>query len=239
MALITRLIIDDFYSDPHAVRQFALSLGYLDAATGRDQRFYRGAQSTSVHPYSRLGMDIISAVVRRITSWSAPHGDFRLLRQRDAGDPSGRTWVHYDSVHTRYAAIVFLNPPEQCQGGTVFYRHREFGLDRMPEADSAIARDLKARTGLNWDQMIAGIAADGFDVESKWEQVGEVGMRFNRCVIFDCRQFHARLGGFGETKETMRLTQNFFFDIEDPDNTVAAVHEAVSEPPYTVPLVKQ
>lgn len=226
MAHLSRLVIDDFYSNPEAVRQFALSLGYLDAATGRDQLYYRGAQSTPDHRYTRVGMDLISAVLRRVTSWSAPHGDFRLLRQRDAGDTSGRTWIHYDSVHTRYAAIVFLNLPAQCQGGTVFYRHKHFGLDRMPDPDSVLARDLLAKTGLTWDQLIAKIAEDGFDVESNWEKVGDVEMRFNRCVIFDCRQFHARIDGFGETKETIRLTQNFFFDIDDPDNITAAVVDA-------------
>jgi hypothetical protein len=218
MAQLTKLIIDDFYPDPQAVRRFALSLGYMDAATARDQRYYRGAQSTTVHPYSRTGMDLISEVLRRVTYWNAPHGDFRLLRQRDPGDPRERPWVHYDSVHTRYAAIVFLNLPEQCQGGTVFYRHKEFGCDRMPERGSDVSREILSKAGITWDQLIEKIAHDGFDVEARWEEVGAVKMRFNRCVIFDSRQFHAREGGFGETKETMRLTQNYFFDIDDPDN---------------------
>src|ERR1700692_1781494 len=98
---------------------------------------------------------------------------------------------------TRYAAIVYLNEPEQCEGGTAFYRHRETGLDNVPDFDSIEWHHAVSRTKKEPEALRKTSQADGFDIGSKWDQLSVVPMRFNRCIIFDSRQFHARLGGFG------------------------------------------
>ena len=54
-------------------------------------------------------------------------------------------------------------------------------------------------------------SAAPFNRPATW--LTSVPMRFNRCIIFDSRQFHARTGAFGSTAQDGRLTQNFFFDI--------------------------
>jgi Family of unknown function (DUF6445) len=72
---------------------------------------------------------------------------------------------------------------------------------------------MRARTQKTPETLLKTFEADGFEIDSKWDQLSVVPMRFNRCIIFDSRQFHARLGGFGRSNDDGRLTQNFFFDV--------------------------
>jgi hypothetical protein len=97
--------------------------------------------------------------------------------------------------------------------GTAFYRHRETGWDDVPDLDSTTWLDAMRRTNKTPETLLRTFQADGFEIDSKWDQLSVVPMRFNRCVIFDSRQFHARLGGFGRGTDDGRLTQNFFFDV--------------------------
>jgi hypothetical protein len=220
MADTAVVVVDNFYPDPMAVRKLALEIPYSDASSEAERTFYRGQLSLPFLPAVQLGMEILSGCLRAVTTWPKPHGEFRIVfapdPAPDAAARARRTWVHFDSVVTRYSSVVFLNPPEQCTGGTSLYRHRELQIDRLPPPHAPEAAALLQRTGLTWDKLLAKLIKDGYDIADKWEEVGHIGMRFNRCVVFDGSLFHARASGFGTTKETGHLTQNFFFDVVEP-----------------------
>jgi hypothetical protein len=231
MADTTIVVVDNFYPDPMTVRKLALEMSYVDATSETDRTYYRGQLSQPFLPLVQLGMEILSERLRAVTTWTKPHGEFRLIfAPETTADPAAkakRTWVHFDSLVTRNSGLIYLNPPEQCTGGTSLYRHRELQIDRLPGPQSHEAAMLLQRTGLTWDKLLAKLVEDGYDIANKWEEVGHIGMRFNRCVVFDGSLFHARTSGFGTTKETGRLTQNFFFDI------VEAPRSYVPVPPAT------
>ena len=48
-----------------------------------------------------------------------------------------------------------------------------------------------------------------------WEEVTYVENVYNRCVIYNAKQFHTATGYFGTTPEDSRLTQVFFFHVLD------------------------
>jgi len=195
------------------VRSYALSLPYEEAKTSEEKTYYKGLLTTPYHQFAQFGSELIAEALRRVIYWNSPNGEFRILIKNQDTNELGRTWIHYDSMVARYAAIVYLNPPDQCQGGTSFYRHRELGWDYLPDPQSTEMLQALQQTGLRWDQILEKLKDEGFDIEEKWEHVIHVPMRFNRCVIFDGRQFHARTGSFGTSLTDGRLTQNFFFDI--------------------------
>ena len=213
MGSLKLAVIDDFYPDPWTVRAVALSLPYADAKSDKEKVYYKGLLTSPYHPYAGVGIELIAQAIGRVVSLSTPVAEFRLLLARaDTGD-FGRTWIHSDTSAARYAAIVYFNPPDQCQGGTAFYRHREFGWDHMPDPRSHAIGQIAAETGMSFVDVLEKISADGFDIESKWDLIMQVPMQFNRCIVFDSRQFHARTGSFGTSYRDGRLTQNFFFDI--------------------------
>jgi Txe/YoeB family toxin of Txe-Axe toxin-antitoxin module len=206
-------VIDDFYPDPAIVRQYALSLPFKEIESSAEKTFYKGHLTQPQHGYSQLGLELIAAQLRKLIYWNMPTGEFRLIFERAKDDPDRKTWIHFDSMVTRYAAIVYLNEPEQCEGGTAFYRHRETGWDNVPDLGSGAWQQAEERTKKEPEALLKTFQSDGFEVDSKWEQLSVVPMRFNRCIVFDSRQFHARLGGFGQSTNDGRLTQNFFFDV--------------------------
>ena len=73
--------------------------------------------------------------------------------------------------------------------------------------------ELCRSSNIDVPAVLETVKNDGFDVDEKWDLLTSVPMRFNRCIIFDSRRFHARTGAFGSTALDGRLTQNFFFDI--------------------------
>ena len=43
-----------------------------------------------------------------------------------------------------------------------------------------------------------------------WEEVDRVGFEYNRLVLYDAQIFHCNGEPWGDTRETGRLTHNFF-----------------------------
>jgi hypothetical protein len=122
------------------------------------------------------------------------------------------SWVHSDGICAQYASVLYLNLPEQCAGGTAFWRHKELGMDRLPSKEALTSR---------------GIDADAFykqmDREWKelkwWEQTQFVPMKFNRFVTYPTAMFHSRypFEGFGQDPSSGRLIWACFYDIEGGD----------------------
>jgi hypothetical protein len=210
---VSYLIVDDFYRDPEKVRSYALSLPFDEAKTEREWKFYKGRLSSPNNAFAQLGLETISAVLNRGIVVANPCGEFRLLYQGRPDEPGGQTWVHTDSSVASYTGLVFLNPPEQCRGGLMFYKHRRLGIDRLPRKGSADALAVAARAGTTPEKLVFDLAEEGYDIERNWEVSDTIGMKFNRCVIFDARIFHARTERFGSHRGEARLTQNFFFNL--------------------------
>lgn len=210
---LTLQVVDDFYPDPWQVRDVALSLPFTEAVTNQEKAYYKGLLSSPFHPYAPSGLALIAQMFGRPLSCNGPVGEFRLLLARPEGDQLGRTWIYSDTSAARYSGIVYLNPPDQCQGGTSFYRHREFAWEHMPSPASHMFAHVARETGMTFPELLTRITADGFETQEKWDQVTHIPMRFNRCIIFDSRLFHARTGSFGTFLRDGRLTQNFFFNV--------------------------
>jgi hypothetical protein len=213
MGVLKFCIFDDFYADPWSVRDYALSLAYEDAKPGKEQDYYKGLLTTPFHWFAAQGIELIGQALRHPLWWKGPIGEFRLLLRREGVDDFVRTWIHSDTSAARYSGLVYLNPPDQCEGGTSFYRHRQFGWDHMPEMSSYEMQQLASQTGLNFSEALEILTNDGFEIDDKWDLTMHIPMRFNRCIVFDGWQFHARTGSFGTSKRSGRLTQNFFFNL--------------------------
>ena len=226
MANLSFLIIDNFYENPFEVRDYALSLPYTNEHSDDAKKFFRGKQSAPENKYTQFAMNKISYILGRFTSWKVPHGDFRIMGQ-DSVENGARNWIHFDSMVTRYSSLIYLTLPQHCSGGTAFYRHKELDIDRLPDLNSREMGILLEKSGLTIDLLLKKLIDDGFEIEEKWERLMTATMRFNRCIIFEGAQFHSRTHLFGNTANDVRLTQNFFFDIFDPDNYGSPDYSAV------------
>lgn len=95
------------------------------------------------------------------------------------------TWLHYDE--TEWAGILYLTPTAPAGAGTALYRHIPTGIYQGPA-------ELEVK-------------------DNNWEIITAIGNVYNRLVLYRGNMYHRSLiSGFGDSKETGRLTQTFFFN---------------------------
>jgi Flp pilus assembly protein TadD len=208
------LVIDDFLPDPVAFRAEALRLCATLAQRSQNGNF-PGVQ-TPPQPVDAT-MQRIADLLGRAVKWDSP--DNGALRVSLAADEA-RADVHVDNptLPHIFGGVLYLSRPEDCRGGTRFYRHRATGWDRRPD-DAALAgmghasfldfqkRHLPINRRLpfaEWQQQR----------DATWEFLFEVPMRFNRLIVFRSDFFHAITELFGDSPESGRLVQLFHFESE-------------------------
>lgn len=136
--------------------------------------------------------------------------DAKAMYRRYVSQDKQSTFIHVDSQISHLTNIIFLNLPEQCYGGTMFWKHREFGWEHQPTTAMLDALGIQD-TPEFWQKLYI----DGFD-EDLWEPVEFVAMKFNRLLTFPATRFHSRYPkdhGFGSRTETARLIKVFFVKV--------------------------
>jgi len=197
------IIIDDFLDDPVEARRQALKLDYDRAAKSGN---YPGVTSTAPLPIP--GLDLAASRLAGASIGAAPdtlHGHCRLTLKADRG----LSGVHVDPAF--YSGILFLSAPEDCRGGTDFYRHRRTGLDRVPQT---LAR-ARAAGYASLDALIEDVVNVDTLRASKWERSFTAPMRFNRLIMFSPWMFHNSGAGFGDRAANARLVYLMFFAARD------------------------
>ncbi len=194
------IVYDGFYKDPEAVRELALSLEYENVIA----RNYPGFQSRYCVTNEQVQKKFEEIMNRKlhIVPEEMTFGNFRIMLK----DTGSRIKVHVDGGPT-WTALIYLNPDDQCQGGTGFFRHKKTGRIALPSDEEA--RELGYEDSEDYENKV--IVPDSLD-DSAWEMIDFVSMKFNRFVAFRGGEFfHAHTCSFGSDFKTGRLTQNFFF----------------------------
>lgn len=193
------LIVDDFLDNAEAFRARALSLDYPP-----QEGAFPGRNSLQ-----RINLDGIADMAGALVGerLAIPHPPQSHAKTRlTLASDKGRGKVHIDRSH--WSAILYLSRPEDCLGGTEFFRHRATGLDRFPltreDLDQAGFADFaEAHRVL--------IERDGTD-NAAWDLTMSVPMRFNRLVMLRPWLFHTAGPGFGTHAENGRLVYLLFFN---------------------------
>lgn len=196
------IVVDDFYPNPHEIRKIALTSEYPEITV---KRTFPGRNSASNHivpGLDRVMSHILSEPAVGSTDPRSLHGFFRITHEGE----QGRFGVHVDATSQQWVGVIYLNPPEQCQGGTSFFRHIGMGIDRTPLTDA----ELNAYGASN---ILDLLEKEGND-PSKWERLMTVPMRFNRLIMYRPWIWHAPGDPFGNTIENSRLIQLLSFATE-------------------------
>jgi hypothetical protein len=193
------IVVDNFYEDPHLIREFALSRNSFAPHTE-----YHKGQRTEENFRPDGVKEVISKLLnKKITNWDThgANGVFQFCTSEDA------LVYHVDTQS--YAAVVFLTPDAPPECGTTFYRSKANGLRESPT--NKISEQLnKTKEQLNFE-----IFKNGFYDKTQFETVDVVGNVFNRLVIWDAKLIHAASEYFGDNRENSRLWHMFFFDAEE------------------------
>ena len=198
------IIYDGVYEDAQAIRSFALDKGFRDSDSGS----YAGRNGTERNIEPSIVSLFSHLVGSKITIASSDA--FGVFRNSKKGE-AAKTYIHTDPV--TWGGVIYLNEPDNCIGGTGFWRHKETGLEEFPWSDYA----QYGFKSVN-EAWLKFVVEDGNN-QDLWDLVFVCPARFNRLVLFNSRLFHSHLPqqNFGETNQTARLVQVFFFEPKDKD----------------------
>ena len=195
------IVIDDFLEEPDHIRNVALGLDYPEQSGT-----YVGRNSVQ-----RLDLPELSGYVSHVTGEPLKpieplqsHGKCRLTLASD----SKNARVHVDD--SQWSGILYLSRPEDCRGGTRFFRHKATNTDRAPINDSEAQAMGHATVS---DACNAILAKDSLR-PGAWEKTFEIPMRFNRLVLLRPWFWHTSCPGFGKSVQDGRLILVMFFTLD-------------------------
>ncbi len=112
------IVVDNFYSNPYDVRDFALQQEFNIVGN------YPGARTIPfLNDSTKQGLsDILYQSGGNVLSWGDEQytGCFQLCVETD------KTWIHIDAFNT-WSGVVFLTPDAPIEAGTSLYRHKRTG----------------------------------------------------------------------------------------------------------------
>lgn len=190
----TSIVIDNFYADPDAVRDFALQ-----------QEF----DVTGNFPGARTQPFLNDSVKAHIEKHIVPlHGEITWLNVEYTGafqyaTQYDRSWIHADQ-HNKWAGVLYLTPNAPLSGGTGLFKHKATCAYKMPRLDDGSVNQ----------ELVDVIYQDSQDM-TKWEMTDFIGNVYNRLVIYQGDLFHTSLDYFGTDMYNGRLFQTFFFDTKN------------------------
>lgn len=184
----TSWIVDNFYENPDAVREFALKQDYVEGGFGRG---FIGRRTEQQFLFPGLKERFEEIMGKTITKWEE-HGMNGRFQIAWSGEP---LVYHCDSQ--KWGGMLYLTPDAPYQCGTTLYAHKK----------------TRARTYFDkgWDAAWKDIPGDCHLDGTPFEPVDVLGNVYNRLVIFDASAIHSASQYFGTVKENARMWQMFFF----------------------------
>ena len=206
MVRLSLAVIDNFYDNPDDVRECALS---LDFRKKPDQVFPGAEGFSSEVDWSNVTTYMQSIIREKCGTFTSQkpnfsQGKFNLALARDEDKRLSR--VHVDL--NKWSGVIYLSKPQDCQGGTSWYRHRQTGaLEDSEDWCNEILRNSSQNSVSALREHILKVSKD----MTEWEEIQRVAMKYNRAVVFNAKVFHGTSCLFGDKMDNGRLTQHFEF----------------------------
>jgi hypothetical protein len=199
------IVCDDFFPDPHGIRDIALESQYEDYNINNN---YPGINSKN--PFWDNNLQAILSSITGSGVYPTPNsscGHFRSTKKND----TSKQVIHFDpKPEQKWAGVVYLSLPKDYQDidcGTKMYRHKKSNMSVAP-FDYKQSSIIGVRTQ---EDMVKFFETDGVN-DSLWDVEMNVPFKFNRLVLFRPWMWHGIAGQFGNSIETSRLTQLIFLN---------------------------
>ena len=207
---IPLLVIEDVLLDPHGVRE---TIGKSPATSWA----YREGGRNFVDYYDcRLRFPVFPPVGLIALAQHAIHARFGVSTEPQVPwidinwfmqigpRPADHASPHHDSMvkgKQTFTCLVYLNSPEECSGGTAFFRFRK---TQKPVADEAFTKEVRRDARLRESEYFPP------DPAVYWENLGAIEMVTGRMLIFPAHYFHAAFHPEDSFFDFPRLTLAFW-----------------------------
>ena len=158
-------VVDDFYKNPDEIRDYALSCERTN-----DKEYCGGLIGTRVIEERQDMIDNLKPVFKELcqhSEWKNLEFTEDLFNYRwdnqkflvnhttneDINERFTKTvycYTHHKDPDSKWAALVYLNKPEECEGGTQFYKYKE----DHAYGEYDIKKDITFTSEMKYNRMI-------------------------------------------------------------------------------------
>lgn len=204
MARPLTTIIDNFYSEPDAVRKHGLAMSLSwdeELMAWRTQRYCPRGIRKRIETVTNCSIRNWEDETVRV---SYRNGAFftGFSEGKYAQVPS----VHYDIPKGWMTLLIYLTPNAPSDAGISMWQHRETGLTAGPTQQDA------KRLKLSLSELSDILAKDS-ENPRRWKEIDRIGNIYNRAVMFTSGRLHSASRHFGKNQLTGRVFQAFRFSI--------------------------
>lgn len=196
------IIVDNFYTNPDEVRDFALTLPYREDVFA--QHFWRSVAiiNEDVIPHleyytkSKILMDEFWETPDDYTHYTEMNMSFYRVVNETGSEPRANH-IHHDNAD--WSGILYLSPDIGPEQGTQFWRHKSSG------DEYAFGNTGYVREEWKFDERC--------NISEDFEKTDYVSYKYNRLTLFRGTKFHSACFP-NNIQDGERLNQFFYFNVE-------------------------
>lgn len=209
MKNIPAICVDEFYTEPNKIREFALAQSYYPCNQGT----FPGLRTEDLQTldnilYKKFCQKLFSLFfdLERTTVRYQVRTSFQLIKYMHVihNSPKNLGWVHVDE-NVIFAGVIFLTPDIDLNCGTSIFKLID--KSKLDNSD-AKQRFFKDHTDLNYEDRLQMH-------RSAYEETIRFNNIYNRMICFDAESAHG-VNNYYSSKEP-RLTQVFFVEKIEAD----------------------
>jgi hypothetical protein len=190
---VSLIILDGFYNNPDAVREFALTQRFENSLSG----FGKRSEPFITEDIKEIVERVIHNHAGNIVRW-----DDDLSGCFFSADQNDRNEINSNSDFNWFG-VCFLTPDAPLLSGIGTFKHKMTKSNKIPTIESGEVDFSKLQL----------ILKDAKDM-TKWESMDLSVNLYNRLVLFKGDLFHTFVNPFGNCLQNGLLYQTFYFSTE-------------------------
>ena len=215
------LILDNFYKDPDEVRQYC-----IDSPKSSDPDLIAGLPGWRVFEEDYRVKENLKPLFDQLKKhpiWKHEGSDLVWEKNWDKSGfmcnvmnsktmDIGGGIPHQDSFDIQFGSVIYLNTPEECQGGTRLYSY--FDTQSFPRPDMLASLENNVdMAGHQFNELSKNRwIRNWVDVDplSPWKVELEFEMVYNRCILYEADLLHSQWYSEGMFTDHDRIAQVLF-----------------------------
>lgn len=210
--------IDNVFKDPDKLISDIIEKIPLDVSAkliiDNEATAFPGVQTPIYLKFSQIN-NLVTYCINEQTDFDVDHPsslDFKyqlnVLKSNDTCE-----WrsiqPHVDPA--MFAFVIYLNPEEECKGGTSFFEHSDCGVYNMEHVDMKFKRqdaywNYKEWEFNNIEKSKQTVEMDRSHIDPSWKEIHHIPMKYNRMVLYPSYLWHTAVYNKEDYSEFPRVS---------------------------------